>query len=458
MLINKTKRAKQNINRLFCLPLQAEHVEFIYSAAAFKQQILQLIKQAKSRIYVTALYWQHDEAGQEILDEIYRAKQNNPSLEIKILIDWHRAQRNLLGAEKSMTNADWYCEQRAKYQAEQDSPLFFGVPVNTREVFGVLHIKGFVFDDTVLYSGASINNVYLNQFNKYRYDRYHKITHPELANSMVNFINDYLLDPLAVHPLDQNTRPTTKEIRPAIKEFRKTLAFDARYTLKGARFLGETPEQLSISALFGLSKYSNQLNQVIEDLFQIVEEELVICTPYFNFPRTLQQKIRRLLNKGKKVEIIVGDKTANDFYIPPSEPFKMAGALPYLYESNLRRFSKKFEYEINQGLLVIRTWKDGDNSYHLKGVWVDNNYVLLTGNNLNPRAWRLDAENGLFIYDPKQELRAQFEQELDYIHQHTQVLRHYSELDEMKQYPAPVQKLLKKFARVKADKLVKMTL
>ncbi|EJS86076.1 phosphatidylserine synthase, partial [Pasteurella multocida subsp. multocida str. Anand1_cattle] len=72
-----------------------------------------------------------------------RAKQNNPSLEIKILIDWHRAQRNLLGAGKSMTNADWYCEQRAKYQAEQDSPLFFGVPVNTREVFGVLHIKGF---------------------------------------------------------------------------------------------------------------------------------------------------------------------------------------------------------------------------------------------------------------------------------------------------------------------------
>ncbi|EJS86081.1 phosphatidylserine synthase, partial [Pasteurella multocida subsp. multocida str. Anand1_cattle] len=31
-------------------------------------------------------------------------------------------------------------------------------------------------------------------------------------------------------------------------------------------------------------------------------------------------------------------------------------------------------------------------------------------------------------------------------------------LDEMKQYPAPVQKLLKKFARVKADKLVKMIL
>ncbi|UEA16265.1 CDP-diacylglycerol--serine O-phosphatidyltransferase [Pasteurella canis] len=458
MLINKTKRAKQNINRLFCLPLQAEQVEFLYHPSTFKNQIIQLIKQAKSRIYITALYWQHDEAGQEILDEIYRAKQDNPALDVKILIDWHRAQRNLLGAEKSATNADWYSDERAKYQLANDPNMFFGVPINTREVFGVLHIKGFVFDNTVLYSGASINNVYLHQSNKYRYDRYHKITHPELADTIVCFIQKYLLNPDAVYPLDSVHRPATKDIRPAIKEFRKTLAFEAQYALKGAKLLEETEEQLSISVLFGLSKYNNRLNQTIEDLFQIVEQELVICTPYFNFPRTLQQKIRRLLNKGKKVEIIVGDKTANDFYIPPSEPFKMAGALPYLYESNLRRFSKKFEYEINQGLLTIRTWKDGENSYHLKGVWVDRDYILLTGNNLNPRAWRLDAENGLFIHDPKQQLRAQVEQELTCIRQHTTVLKHYSELDEMKQYPAPVQKLLKKFARIKADKLVKMIL
>ncbi|SSY94525.1 CDP-diacylglycerol--serine O-phosphatidyltransferase [Aggregatibacter aphrophilus] len=66
--------------------------------------------------------------------------------------------------------------------------------------------------------------------------------------------------------------------------------------------------------------------------------------------------------------------------------------MPYLYESNLRRFSKKFEREVAEGQLIIRLWKDGDNTYHLKGIWVDDNYILLTGNNLNPRAWRLDAE------------------------------------------------------------------
>ena len=30
-------------------------------------------------------------------------------------------------------------------------------------------------------------------------------------------------------------------------------------------------------------------------------------------------------------------------------------------------------------------------------MWVDDRYTLLTGNNLNPRAFRLDLENGLLI-------------------------------------------------------------
>jgi CDP-diacylglycerol--serine O-phosphatidyltransferase len=43
------------------------------------------------------------------------------------------------------------------------------------------------------------------------------------------------------------------------------------------------------------------------------EQKLTICTPYFNLPAVLVRNIIQLLRDGKKVEIIVGDKTANDF-------------------------------------------------------------------------------------------------------------------------------------------------
>ncbi|GAL09011.1 CDP-diacylglycerol-serine O-phosphatidyltransferase [Photobacterium aphoticum] len=50
-------------------------------------------------------------------------------------------------------------------------------------MFGVLHLKGFVIDDKVIYSGASLNDVYLAQHNRYRYDRYHVIHNPNLPTA-----------------------------------------------------------------------------------------------------------------------------------------------------------------------------------------------------------------------------------------------------------------------------------
>ena len=114
--------------------------------------------------------------------------------------------------------------------------------------------------------------------------------------------------------------------------------------------------------------------------------KVVICTPYFNLPSALVRIISRLLRDGKQVEIIIGDKTANDFYIPPEEPFKIIGGLPYLYEINLRRFMQRLQRFSDSEQLTIRLWKDDDNTYHLKGMWVDNQWQLITGNNLNPRA------------------------------------------------------------------------
>jgi len=451
LILNKPNHARKQLEKLTFIPQAAEQVEFLADSRAFKTRILQLIHSAKSRIYLTALYFEKDEAGQEILAALYQAKQANPDLEIKIFVDWHRAQRGRIGEEATISNADWYTQQKAEHNLEK-AIEFWGVPINTREVFGVLHLKGFVFDDTLLYSGASINNVYLQQFERYRYDRYHMIENKALADSFIELLNQHILSHPAVNRLDTEHRQKTIEIRPLIREFRKYLS-QQHYQFSGQ----PQGEQLSIAPIIGLRK-KNRLNKTIEALFYQVQEKLTICTPYFNFPRSLRNRIEWLLEQGKQVEIVVGDKTANDFFTPPEEKFTMASALPYLYEKNLRAFAKRFDYFIQHNQLTIRLWKDGENSYHLKGVWIDNRYILLTGNNLNPRAWALDAENAVLISDPKAELQSKAEGELTQIRQHTTVLTHYSDLEQLKDYPEAVRKLLKKFRRVKLDKIVKMLL
>ncbi|MDH2997323.1 phosphatidylserine synthase [Pasteurellaceae bacterium LFhippo2] len=454
LILNKQTRAKRQLEKLTFIPQQADKVNFLGSSAEFKTRILELIAQAQSRIYLTALYFEQDEAGQEILDALYQAKIARPELDIKILVDWHRAQRGRIGEETSRSNADWYADVRNKYALPPEKDIaFFGVPINSRELFGVLHLKGFIFDDTLLYSGASINNVYLHQKDRYRYDRYHQIENATLANTFVEFIQHHILPDAAVSRLDKGHRPKTAEIRPAIKMFRKSLSQQS-FAFSG-QALNEM--QLMASPLVGLGR-KNKLNKTIEALFYKVKQKLTICTPYFNLPRSLINRISWLLDNGRQIEIIVGDKTANDFYTPPEEKFSMASALPYLYEKNLRAFAKRFDHYIQNGQLTVRLWKDGDNTYHLKGVWIDSRYILLTGNNLNPRAWGLDAENAVLLSDPKGELTARAEQELGIIRTNTKVLSHYSDLEQLQDYPAQVQKLLKKFGRVKLDKIVKMLL
>ena len=89
---------------------------------------------------------------------------------------------------------------------------------------------------------------------------------------------------------------------------------------------------------------------------------------------------------------------------------------------------------------------------------VDDDYCLLTGNNLNPRAWRLDLENGLLLHDPQKLLLSQHLEELERIMAHTTRVKRYDELDSVDSYPQPVQRLMKRLARVRADRLINQML
>ena len=83
---------------------------------------------------------------------------------------------------------------------------------------------------------------------------------------------------------------------------------------------------------------------------------------------------------------------------------------------------------------------------------------MLTGNNLNPRAWRLDLENGLLVHDPHKLMLAQHLTELERIMVHTRRLAHHQALDAVETYPMPVQRLIRRLTRVRADRLVNQVL
>lgn len=439
------------LDDLPCLPLAADRVLTLTSPAMFRETLLRLIAEARERILIATLYLQDDDAGREVLAALYAAKAARPALEIAVFVDWHRAQRGLIGTTKSAGNATLYRDMARRLGP--GVPVY-GVPVQTREMMGVMHLKGFILDDTVLYSGASLNDVYLQRHQRYRLDRYHLLQDRHLADSLAGLLLQVMRPDPVVHALDAATAPKTAALRPAIIRFRRLLA-KARYHLAGGTI---RHGEIGVTPVLGVGRGDNQVNAVLLQLVRRARDHLVLFTPYFNLPGPIRRAIDAKIKDRCKVTIVLGDKTANDFYLPPEEPFKTIGALPYLYEGNLRRFCRTHQGAIDQGLLNVHLWRHGHHTFHLKGLLVDADYVFLTGHNINPRAWNLDLENGLLIHDPHGKLQAQHRAELERIMAHTRRLDHYGSLDAVESYPAPVQRLLRRLTRMRMDRLVNQVL
>ena len=208
----------------------------------------------------------------------------------------------------------------------------------------------------------------------------------------------------------------------------------------------------------GLGKNNNQLNRSILWALASARKNIFLCTPYFNPPKAVLETLEQALQRGVEVSIVVGDKCANDFYISPDEPFSPIGAVPYVYEQNLRDLVVKYQKAISNDQLKIYLWENGQNTYHLKGIFIDRNLAIITGNNLNPRAWALDLENGLFVHDPNHLLQEKFMHEKQYILQYTRRVRTPDDLESFENYPEQVQKLLNKVRRFRASFILKKLL
>src|SRR5664279_5178524 len=227
------------------ISMQASAVRVLSGPAEFRSVLLERIVLARRRIVLVALYLQDDPSGREIMDTLYAAHRANPALEIQVLVDLHRAQRGLIGKAKGPGNEAMYQEYAARHGA---GVTIRGVPVSRRELFGVLHLKGFIIDDAVLYSGASLNDVYLGRGGRYRLDRYHLIESRVLADCMEAFVRTTLLDRPEVAPLNGDGTAPADGPAPGMRDFRRELRM-ARYLFEGSR---PGPGEVAVTPLAGL--------------------------------------------------------------------------------------------------------------------------------------------------------------------------------------------------------------
>lgn len=430
-----------------------ENFKILYNPKEFYNTLLHNIYKACHHIYLVTLYLENDKGGKNIIDAILRVKKYRPNIKVKIIVDWYRAKRGRFGESVNYTNNYWYNDIIKKYS--DIDILIYGIPINISEILGVFHLKGFIIDDKILYSGASINNEYLHIYDKYRYDRYHVIQNQYLSNIMLTYIEKKLLSSKVISKFGhEKSFKKSKNTKNNIRLLRKNLQ-KSYYEYQN----NADVDEFSITPLVGIGKHSI-LNQTISHLLASTKNKVILCTPYFNPPSFLIRTLIYLLRHGKNIEIIVGDKVSSDFYDPNQlhKSFKFINIIPYLYEINLRSFLKRLKNYVYNKQLIIRLWKAEYNSYHIKGIWIDDKWQLITGSNFNPRSLRFDLENALLIHDPLHKLIYQKNQELDKIRMHTKPVDHYKYIEKISDYPTKIRKLIRSIHHIKLDLLIKQLL
>jgi CDP-diacylglycerol--serine O-phosphatidyltransferase len=300
----------------------------------------------------------------------------------------------------------------------------------------------------------------MQQGTRYRLDRYYRINSAPLANSFCQYLTDVFVKSNLAPLLNEHDLPNQAQQRRNIISLRSLLkksAYQVEFTDINKES-GVVTNPISIMPLIGYGRRKNQLNKVIRQTVKNTQQKLLILTPYFNFPPVLARDVIKALKRGVKITIIVGDKTANDFFIEDENEFTPIGIVPYVYEILLKRFVKRYQHFIDNGLLDINVWQNEKNSFHLKGVISDERYHLLTGSNLNPRAWSLDLENGLLLDDPSKGLMPKVTAELVNIMEYAKPIKHYSEIESVTDYPNKPKKLLKKIRLTQIDRVLKRLL
>jgi len=140
----------------------------------FYNELLSLGQKSKKRILLSALYLGTGSLEKKLVETVKDRLKNQKTLQVKVLLDWCRGTRLSNGESSATLLADLVNEDTEKCRvAMYHTPYLRGwlkrlLPSKLNELVGLQHGKVFVFDNTIIISGANLSNDYFTN----RQDRY----------------------------------------------------------------------------------------------------------------------------------------------------------------------------------------------------------------------------------------------------------------------------------------------
>ncbi|XP_047233745.1 CDP-diacylglycerol--glycerol-3-phosphate 3-phosphatidyltransferase, mitochondrial isoform X2 [Girardinichthys multiradiatus] len=385
------------------------HVKILTSPDQFYQAMKARIRTAQRRVVMASLYLGTGQLEQELVDcmeeALQHSKENSrsPDLKVSVLLDYTRGSRGQINSRTMLLPLlqRFASQMRVSLYHTPDlrGLLRLLVPQRFNETIGVQHIKVYLFDDSIIISGANLSDSYFTN----RQDRYVLLENcGEVADFFSNLAeavgdislqlqpdNSVTMLEGMVHPYKGNRQEFSAVARKRIMEVVSSAR--ARRQLlqqhsKGEEGMSEGEEDTWVFPLVQMKPLGIQVDeQVTQRLLTDAgpDSTVYLTSGYFNLTRAY---MRLVLGTGASYRILTASPEVNGFFGAKG----VAGAIPAAYIHIARQFYNQVCQLGQQERVHLHEYHRPQWTFHAKGdsFFGTDSKVLSQG---RPRSCREEA-------------------------------------------------------------------
>ncbi|GLD60154.1 CDP-diacylglycerol--glycerol-3-phosphate 3-phosphatidyltransferase, mitochondrial [Lates japonicus] len=419
------------------------HIHILTSPDQFYQAMKARIKTAKRRVVMASLYLGTGQLEQELVDcmeEALQRSQDNshsPDLKVSVLLDYTRGSRGQINSRTMLLPLlqRFASQMRVSLYHTPDlrGLLRLLVPERFNETIGVQHIKVYLFDDSIIISGANLSDSYFTN----RQDRYVLLENcrevADFFSDLVEAVGDVSLqlqpdDSVTmlegmVHPYKGNRQDFSTAARKRIMEVVNTAHTRQRLLNRSEdsedEGMSEGEEDTWVFPLVQMKPLGIQVDeQVTQRLLTDAgpDSTVFLTSGYFNLTRAYMGLV---LGAGASYRILTASPEVNGFFGAKG----VAGAIPTAYIHIARQFYNQVCQLGQQERVHLHEYHRPQWTFHAKGLWYylqgqDRPCLTLIGSpNFGYRSVHRDLEAQIAIVTENEELQSQLQEEQEMLYQ-----------------------------------------
>jgi CDP-diacylglycerol--glycerol-3-phosphate 3-phosphatidyltransferase len=421
-----------NLSFLFelapCFPVNANKIRVISEPTEFYESILSNASTAKNRIAFASLYLGIGKLENDLVNAIQRNLKENRDLKVNILLDYTRGTRGKKNS-KVMLMPLVQESDNCKFSLYH-TPMLRGMtkrlaPGRYNELIGLQHMKIYLFDDTVILSGANLSSDYFTN----RQDRYIEIKDGKLSDffsSVIEKVQEFSMKvnrsgEITLHeswkhmPYEGDYRDFANEAKQRLQSF-----FHNAFEDQSRSHVKETED---VDTWIFPTLEMGQLNVhhdslVTKKILESAEDgsTLNIATGYFNLTQTYMDT---LVNECKaNCSIIMAHPNANGFKGSKGP----AGGIPDAYTLIARKFYEQMQKSNQDDRISLLEYERDGWTYHAKGLWYHSSenpslpcMTVIGSSNYGERSVNRDLESQICLVTTNPKLQKSLKAEYDHL-------------------------------------------